>query len=321
MRVFLSPAQHGNDNKQCAICGSENAHSRRFADTLLPKLQAVGVDVKLAPENRGGLQKQIDAANHWGADLYLVFHSNAYNKKVRGLRVLTSDSIKSQRIATQLCEELNKGLPDYTGAKAKVVPNSMDLWEIRGAIAPVMYCEMFFHDNADDMRFYHNNMGRIADCFVRFVCAQAGKPVKPNNNSDGASIKPGDRFLVQPEVRVNTQSDGQGVAGVTVSGVYTALEKYPIYPHRSHGVHADNIGWVPWSHVHKHTSNKDEIINVGDTVIVSPKVRVNTQSDGKGAQGKTIGGQYTVDRIVRGASYGLHVGGMGWIPWTNACKL
>lgn len=264
-KIYLSQAQHGTDRTACAICKSENGHSNLMVDTLTPLLKSNKIDFKKALNNPGGLTNQCNESDAWGADIHMPIHSNACPKgkegQARGIRIITSSNDTAVKWGKQLAESFNRVLADYDGPKAKQVLDTGNLMEINKPKAATLYCEMFFHDNAEDMHYYHSHMKQCAEAIGRFMCELDGKsfvdqsvpapapspkpqpapqPVPaPKPTPTLAKLIPGDR--VRYKGRLYATSTGGG-AGKTVDGTYVVTN---ILAGRSHGILLnDGLGWV-----------------------------------------------------------------------------
>ncbi len=82
MKIFINPGHGGSD---CGAVGNglkERDVALKIGKRVEGYLRAVGYETKLFQYN--GLQEICDAANAFGADLFVSIHCNAANGKARG---------------------------------------------------------------------------------------------------------------------------------------------------------------------------------------------------------------------------------------------
>lgn len=167
IKIYLSPAAHAIDNP-CSFdpthCG-ENIHCNLYMDELEPILKACGFDVKRNPKSRTGdqLHLAIEEANDWDANLYYVAHTNggggAYSKLMvynRGTGYTYAEKIKAQEQAI------------YTNPiNISVEPQ----WaEVSQTKMPCVYHEVVFHDNIDEITYFHHHFRDFAVCVAKGIC-------------------------------------------------------------------------------------------------------------------------------------------------------
>lgn len=188
-KIYLSPAAHEHDNA-CAYsksCG-ENIHCNAYMDELETYLKACGFEIKRGKRSAVGsseLKRRVKEANSWGADLYYVCHTNAYDGTVKGSRPHVYPKGKGREWAQKLLDWRKKIYPYPCSVKT-----TTDLYEITATTMVVVYEEMVFHDNKEDAAFFHNNMRLLAEYTARGLCEIFGhKFVDPyERKSDGNAI-------------------------------------------------------------------------------------------------------------------------------------
>ena len=103
-----------------------------------------------------------DEANAWGADLYYVAHTNAGGGRYT-MTMCWDDATSKAKAAV-----IGKYRKSVTGHKVKV---RTDLYEIRKTKMPCLYDELFFHDNAEDCKWFHSGgMEVMAEETVQALC-------------------------------------------------------------------------------------------------------------------------------------------------------
>ena len=326
-KIYLSPAAHGHDNP-CSYskeCG-ENVHCNAYMDELEPYLKAAGFAVKRNPANRTGdrLHEAIEEANAWGADLYYIAHTNAgggsYSKIMvynKGTAYGYAEKLAAERRALFAGE--GKG---WT-AKVTVEPQWAELKQTK---APALYDEMVFHDNADQIAWFHGHMREMAAATAKAVCAMFGVPFV-----DPYAGHPASNTLY----RVQT---GAYSALSNADRAAEALQNkgYPTYIVRADGLYkvqvgayqdkgnaqrmADKLqadGFAVYITTEKGTAVPTPEEPSKPTLKVGCKVhysgRLYATSTGGGA-GKTVDGTYTVSRYLKDKSHGVLLnGGLGWV--------
>ena len=169
-KLYLSAAAHATDNAtQCPGVCSENTHCQTYMDLVEARMKAHGVLVRRGyPTAKGdtALVARVREANAWGADLYYVAHTNAGGGRY-SMTMCWGDapSLAKARV-------LHKHRKTVTPHK---VVTRRDLYEIRATKMICLYDELFFHDNAEDCRRFHNGgMEQMAEETVAALCEMLG---------------------------------------------------------------------------------------------------------------------------------------------------
>ena len=174
-KVYLSAAAHQADNptKCPGKCG-ENVHCKAYMDIVEERLVALGFDVKRGFQDLVGtpaMEKRVAEANAWGADLYYVAHTNAGGGRYT-MTLCWEDATSKAKAAV-----IGKYRKSITGHKVSV---RTDLYEIRKTKMPCLYDELFFHDNAEDCKWFHSGgMEVMAEETVQALCELLGVTYKP----------------------------------------------------------------------------------------------------------------------------------------------
>lgn len=165
-KIYLSPAAHLHDNStKCPTKCGENVHCNQYMDIVERRLKELGFEIH---RERTGLtgSKAIDAkvkdANEWKADLYYVSHTNAGGGRYsKTFHYGTAESKKWVEI-------FHKYRQPIINHKMAV---NRQLSEIRRPNMITLYDELFFHDNAEDCKWFHNGgMEKIAESTVHAIC-------------------------------------------------------------------------------------------------------------------------------------------------------
>ena len=174
-KIYLSPALHGSDNPtKCPMKCSENTHCGQYMDVVEKRLKALGFSVKRGGPATGteAMYDRVAESNKWGADLHYVAHTNAGGGRY-SMTMCWGDS-NSKKLANILHNH-RKTIP----TTHKVTTNK-ELYEIRATSCVCLYDELFFHDNAEDCKWFHSgNMEKMAEETVKAICEMFGVKYAP----------------------------------------------------------------------------------------------------------------------------------------------
>ena len=173
-KVYISTPLHWHN--KCAVAGcDENTHNNAYADELEVYLHAAGIETK-----RGYIRPPCDSttdgdelmiqnvreSDDWGADVHYISHTNAFNGTVRGYRpMIFPGSVGGKRLA----EIMIKHRREIYDQPISLTERS-DLYELRVPNAVSYYEEHVFHDNAEDAKWFHDNMRAIAANAAQGLC-------------------------------------------------------------------------------------------------------------------------------------------------------
>ena len=165
-KVYLSAAAHGIDNfTECPCDCGENVHCIAYMDIVEKRLKALGFEVKRTAKTKTGneaMKTRVKDANEWGADIYYVAHTNAGGGRYSMTMCYTDSASKKK---ADVFHKYRKCV------KSHKVKQRGDLYEINATKMPCMYDELFFHDNADDCKWFHNGgMELLAEETVQALC-------------------------------------------------------------------------------------------------------------------------------------------------------
>ncbi len=179
-KIYLSAAAHATDNPtKCPQKCGENTHCNAYMDIVERRLKALGFEVKRGDKTKVGgpaLQSRVREANKWGADLYYVAHTNAGGGRY-SMTMCWGDvmSLEKARMFKKY----------RTCVKSHKVVSRKDLYEIKATAMTCLYDELFFHDNAEDCAWFHNDgMALLAEETVHAICEIEGVEYKPEVNEE-----------------------------------------------------------------------------------------------------------------------------------------
>ena len=186
MKIYLSAAAHAVDNRTaCPVACSENTHANAYMDRLEARLRALGCEVKRgdpALTGEAAMRTRVREANAWGADLYYVAHTNAGGGRY-SMTMCWSDAASRQK-----AEILHRHRTCV--ASHKVVTNR-SLYEIKMTAMTCLYDELFFHDNAVDCAWFHDEgMAALAEETAAAICEMGGVAYTPPATDPVLSASP-----------------------------------------------------------------------------------------------------------------------------------
>lgn len=182
-KVYLSPAMHRQneccyprpDGKQCY----EALENNEYIDILEPILNRCGIETKRGyrrtPMNNDNgdtiMRQNVAESNAWGADVHYVSHTNASsNGTAQGCHPMYYTYSKNGK---KLGEIMAKYRREVYPRTVKLVARS-DLYELRVPNAVSFYEEHAFHDNLEDITWFHTHMKAIAESAAKGLCEWFG---------------------------------------------------------------------------------------------------------------------------------------------------
>lgn len=170
-KLYLSAAAHEHDNPtKCPVKCGENVHCKAYMDIVEKRMKELGVDVRRGYGEEVGsaaMEHRVADANKWGATLYYVAHTNATGEKDakvhRSITMCWGDAASKKKAA--VIGKYRKSINTH-----RVVTRN-DLYEIKNTKMTCLYDELFFHDNPDDCKWFHNGgMEIMAEETVQALC-------------------------------------------------------------------------------------------------------------------------------------------------------
>lgn len=218
-KLYLSPAGHASDNRtKCTGTCSENTHCGRYMDLVESRMKELGVQVKRAPATwtgSGGMKKRVTEANTWGADLYYVAHTNAGGGRYSMTMCYPNATSKAK---AQVIHKYRKCV-----SRHKVTTRS-NLYEINATTMVCLYDELFFHDNAEDCRWFHDTgMALLAEETVQALCEILGVAYVAPPSTEPEPVAPPAGPKAGDVVKLNGEKlylSSVGAAAVTRTGTY-----------------------------------------------------------------------------------------------------
>lgn len=163
-KIFLSPSNQF-ENKYAGMNTSEGEQMGRVARVLQKALVRCGFGVLTIHD--ATMAAKVQAADKYGADLYIPIHSNACNGKVAGTRLFCWDKYGDGFTA---CQFISNHLFPLTPGTSESITEAKDLYEVRNPKAPTAYIEVDFHDVPEVARWIVDHIEEIAEAICKGVC-------------------------------------------------------------------------------------------------------------------------------------------------------
>lgn len=166
-KIFLSPSSqtgnvysYGNTN-EAAVCG-------KIAQACEAALKRCGFEVK--NEQFDTLVNRVRHSNDWGADLHVPIHTNAFNEKVTGTRIMCYD-LKGE--GYKAGKAVFDALAPLTPGTSENIKTST-FYEIVYSKAPCVYVEADFHDVPEVAKWIIENTVAIGEAICKGICNHFG---------------------------------------------------------------------------------------------------------------------------------------------------
>lgn len=163
-KIFLSPSNQF-ENKYAGMTTSEGEQMGKVAQALQKALVRCGFGVLTIHD--ATMAAKVQAADKYGADLYIPIHSNACNGKVRGTRMFCWEKWGNGFTA---CHAISNYLFPLTPGTSESITEAPDLYEVRMPKAPTAYIEVDFHDVPEVARWIVDHVEEIAEAICKGVC-------------------------------------------------------------------------------------------------------------------------------------------------------
>ena len=163
-KIFISPS---NQTRNLYAYGNttEAIQCGKIGATLQTALERCSFETKLMQYY--SMADRVAAADKWGADLYIPVHSNAYNGKVSGTRLMAYNLTGA---GYKACKAIFAQLAPITPGTSESITAAPGLYEIKHPAAPTAYIEVDFHDNTTAAKWIVEHTQDIAEAICRGVC-------------------------------------------------------------------------------------------------------------------------------------------------------
>lgn len=229
-KIYLSPSDqfrnlyaYGNTN--------EMVQCQKISDACEVALKRCGFDV--INNKVDEMEDRIAESNEWGADLHVPIHTNAFNGKVSGTRIMVYNM---SGVSFNIAQAIFQSLAPITPGTSENISAYPGLSELRHTKAPAVYVEADFHDVPDVAKWIIEHTEEIGEAIAKGICNYFGckyvepeeKPVEPVTptapakpiyrvfNADGKQVG---AYVVEANAfnEVKRQLQSGGAAKITLS--------------------------------------------------------------------------------------------------------
>lgn len=167
-KIYISPSDQGK-NLYAAGDTNEEVQCERIAVATEKALLRCGFDVK--NNMTDSMEDRVKESDEWGADVHMPLHTNAFNRKVAGTRIMCFD-LKGEGYKASVA--VFKHLAPITPGTSENVSAQPQLYEIRKPKAISVYIEVDFHDVPDVAKWIIANAEQIAEAIAHGLCDYFG---------------------------------------------------------------------------------------------------------------------------------------------------
>lgn len=194
-KIYISPSSQpantyavGNTNEQ--------EQCRKIAAALEVELDRCGFNAKAGLS--GTMYTRVPESNAFGADLHLPIHTNAFDGKVAGLRIMV---YKKGGEAEQIAKAIMDTLAPITPGKSDGISTYPGLYEIKNSNAICVYIEVGFHDNKEEAQWIIEHTQDIAVAIAQGLCNHYSVKYLPDRIiQDLLEEKPAEKTIYRVQV-------------------------------------------------------------------------------------------------------------------------
>ena len=129
-KIYLSPSSQPA-NTYAGLSTNEQEVCRDIARELATALKRCGFEVKCG--DYGTMYDRVKESNEWKADLHMPIHTNAFDGKVSGTRLMALDLTGT---GFKVCQAVMEPLDKITPGTSSNITANPGLYEIKAAVAP-----------------------------------------------------------------------------------------------------------------------------------------------------------------------------------------
>ena len=177
MKVYISPSDQ-TANTYASGNTNEATQCREIAKLLVKALTRCGI--KARTNIVASMANRVAEGNAWGSDLYVCIHTNAFNGKVSGTRIMVK-ALSGERYKAAKC--IFDSLSPVTPGNSENISARTNLYEINCTDAPCVYVEVDFHDVPTVAQWIINHKHEIAEAICKGICNYANVPYKPEEST------------------------------------------------------------------------------------------------------------------------------------------
>ena len=167
-KIYISPSSQPA-NTYAVGDTNEQAQCRKIGAALEKALSRCGFDARAGLD--GTMYTRVAESNDFGADLHLPIHTNAFDGKVAGLRIMV---YKKGGEAEAIAQAIMDHLAPLTPGQSDGISAQPQLYEIANSNAICVYVEVGFHDNPQEAQWIIDHTQEIAEAICKGLCSHYG---------------------------------------------------------------------------------------------------------------------------------------------------
>lgn len=198
-KIYISPSSQpantyavGNTNEQ--------EQCRKIAAALEAELDRC--DFVSYAGLTGTMYTRTAESNNLKVHLHLPIHTNAYDGKVAGLRIMV---YKKGGEAEKIAKAIMDTLAPITPGKSDGISEYPGLYEIKNSNAICVYIEVGFHDNPEEAQWIIDHTQDIAVAIAQGLCNHYGVKYIPANAEPQPEAKPAEKTIYRVQVGAFTE--------------------------------------------------------------------------------------------------------------------
>lgn len=185
-RIYISPSDQGK-NVYAAGNTNEEAQCERIALATEKALIRCGFETKCNLTD--SMAERVRESDAWKADVHMPVHTNGFDKKVAGTRIMCFD-LEGEGYKVSVA--VFKHLAPITPGTSENITAHPELYEIHKPKAPTVYIEVDFHDVPDVALWIIANTEAIAEAICKGMCEYFGMEyVSPEGEASALYIGEG----------------------------------------------------------------------------------------------------------------------------------
>lgn len=167
-KVFISPSDQ-TKNTYAAGNTNEAEQCGKIGTACKAALERCGFLVQLVQYEP--MSSKCAKSDSFGAELHLPIHSNAFDGKTSGTRLMCMNTSGK---GYQACQAIFEFLAPLTPGTSENISAHPELYEIRNPAAPTAYVEVDFHDVPRIAQWIIANTTEIGEAIAKGVCKYFG---------------------------------------------------------------------------------------------------------------------------------------------------
>lgn len=182
-KIYVSPSDQ-TGNTYAAGNTNEAIQCRQIAQFLVAALQRCGFEAKA--NLTASMKDRVAESNAWPADLHVPVHTNAFNEKTSGTRLMCY-SLASE--GYKACQAVFKYLAPITPGTSENISAHPELYECRAAMAPTLFVEADFHDVDEVALWIIDHKEDIAEAICHGICDHFGVEYVENKKAESTRYR------------------------------------------------------------------------------------------------------------------------------------